>query len=431
MEKNYEDQPDNSFFDDNKKTSFISFYCNKHFSYVILCWIIEILYRILSKYFSDYFSITKDIIINYYSIIILSSIADLLSVFIYLYVKYRSKSNRDEKIKKDEKKFNKLNRKSFRIKLIIICGLEYLGHSFHWIVHAIMYAIPGYNYSNISHMLPKDILCVFDVFMRFIFSRCILENVVYRHAKLSIIMVGIGFSLLLITDFMLIVERERNILHSLIFSIILLLRSIAYPYRDTLTKQIFKENQSLLPEKLQLLMGIIKFIIIILITPILYFSFGMELVWDCHPIVILTLSFYTILTLFKNYFILKIIYYFSSESVAFVSISECFALSTFGIIQIISSGNNKHILLLIPEILGIFIILFAALIYEEFIIINRCEFNKNVRKYIAHRANREIENNDVFNKEDIKIIGDKERIIQLDEKEDFGIGSIIVNDENY
>ena len=116
---------------------------------------------------------------------------------------------------------------------------------------------------------------------------------------------------------------------------------------------------------------------------------------------------------------------------AFVSISECFALSVFGIIQIISSGNNKHILLLIPEILGIFIILFAALIYEEFIIINRCEFNKNVRKYIAHRANREIENNDVFNKEDIKIIGDKERIIQLDEKEDFGIGSIIVNDENY
>ena len=101
MEKNYEDQPDNSFFDDNKKTSFISFYCNKHFSYVILCWIIEILYRILSKCFSDYFSITKDIIINYYSIIILSSIADLLSVFIYLYVKYRSKSNRDEKMKKN------------------------------------------------------------------------------------------------------------------------------------------------------------------------------------------------------------------------------------------------------------------------------------------------------------------------------------------
>jgi predicted cation transporter len=131
MEKNYEDQPDNSFFDDNKKTSFISFYCNKHFSYVILCWIIEILYRILFKCFSDYFSITKDIIINYYSIIILSSIADLLSVFIYLYVKFRSKSNRDEKIKKDEKKLNKLNRKSFRIKLIIICGLEYLGHSFH------------------------------------------------------------------------------------------------------------------------------------------------------------------------------------------------------------------------------------------------------------------------------------------------------------
>jgi len=66
-------------------------------------------------------------------------------------------------------------------------------------------------------------------------------------------------------------------------------------------------------------------------------------------------------------------------------------------------GYKKDTLFIIPEISGIFIILIGTLIYNEFIIINRCEFNKNVGKNIALRADIEIKNNDVYDPNDKKI----------------------------
>ena len=79
-----------------------------------------------------------------------------------------------------------------------------------------------------------------------------------------------------------------------------------------LTKQIFKEDSFIAPENVQFSIGIREFIIIIVITPILYFSFGIKVVFDFHPIILLTLTFYTISYLIKHFLILKIIYYFSS-----------------------------------------------------------------------------------------------------------------------
>ena len=87
--------------------------------------------------------------------------------------------------------------------------------------------------------------------MRFIFSVFIMKNIIYKHGKLSIFMILLGFAFLLITDFILIKFRNRNIFHSLLFSGILLFRGIAYPYGDMLTKQIFKEDSFTAPENVQ------------------------------------------------------------------------------------------------------------------------------------------------------------------------------------
>ena len=145
-----------------KSHLFLSFY-NKHFLYVILCWIVEIIYRVLFMCFTDYFSITKDIVINYYSLAILSNVGDLLSGFLILYVKHVSKGRRDDQTKKEEKKIKKTKESSTRKKLLIVSVLEYLGHSFHWIAYAIMNAIPNYDDFNVLHILSKDILCTVDV----------------------------------------------------------------------------------------------------------------------------------------------------------------------------------------------------------------------------------------------------------------------------
>ena len=69
-------------------------------------------------------------------------------------------------------------------------------------------------------------------------------------------MILLGFAFLLITDFILIKFRNRNIFHSLLFSGILLFRGIAYPYGDMLTKQIFKEDSFIAPENVQFSIGI-------------------------------------------------------------------------------------------------------------------------------------------------------------------------------
>ena len=121
MEANNENESKTILIDEKeKKKSFISLDYNKHFLYVILCWIVEIIYRVLFMCFTDYFSITKDIVINYYSLVILSNVGDLLSGFLILYVKHVSKGRRDDQTKKRRKE-NKKSQKKFNKKKIINC----------------------------------------------------------------------------------------------------------------------------------------------------------------------------------------------------------------------------------------------------------------------------------------------------------------------
>ena len=76
---------------------------------------------------------------------------------------------------------------------------------------------------------------------------------------------------------------------------------------------------------------------------------------------------------------------------SFLIISESLGGSIFEIIDIIRDGelSKSDIIFIIPEIIGIFIILFAALIYDEVIIINILNLNQNVKIGIIGRAENE------------------------------------------
>ena len=133
----------------------------------------------------------------------------------------------------------------------------------------------------------------------------------------------------------------------------------------------------MLPEKFQFLRGLIEMVLIIVITPILYFSFGLSSDFNFKTETIILMIFYTLTGFVKAYFLLKIIYHFSSQSVSFLIISESFGGSITEIIHIINAKEKKIVdfILLALEIIGIFIILLASLIYDEVIIINKwkCE----------------------------------------------------------
>ena len=90
----------------------------------------------------------------------------------------------------------------------------------------------------------------------------------------------------------------------------------------------------------------------------------------------------------KAYFLLKIIYHFSSQSVSFLVISESVTGSINEIIDFIKDPDKEatDIILLILELIGILIIAFATLLYDEVIIINKWKLNENVKSGIISRA---------------------------------------------
>ena len=236
-------------------------------------------------------------------------------------------------------------------------------------------------------------IITFDIFMRYIFSILILKIVVYKHVACSIIGIGIGFVILLITDFLLIVLTDNTIkIDKRLFYVgILLLRGVSFPYEDTLVKQIFSENH-ILPEKFQFIRGLGEMILIIVITPILFFSFGLENDFEFEIENIITGIIYILAGFIKAYFLLKIIYLFSSQSVFFLLMSESLGGSIAKIIEIFKDENKDadDFILITLEIFGIFIILFASLVYDEVIIINKWKLNENVKVWIIKRGELEL-----------------------------------------
>ena len=135
-------------------------------------------------------------------------------------------------------------------------------------------------------------------------------------------------------------------------------------------------------------------ILIILITPILFFSFDLENKFNFEPENIITAILYTLAEFVKAYFLLKIIYHFSSQSVPFLTLSESLGGTITEIIRIFKDENKDadDFILITLEILGIFIILFSSLVYDEVIIINKWKLNENVKIGIINRGELEMKN---------------------------------------
>ena len=374
--------------------SLLSFNWDKHFIYAIIYWILEICVRLVMYLkWEEYFKVSDSDIQNEYVYVILLTIADLLAGFLVLYIKLTFK--RPIKPRKsisgieyiyDNYKQNK--RKYIINKMIIICCLNYLSRSLYWI----SYAITGANNNEVSHQLQKDVVNTIDIFMRCIFSIFILHIVIHRHRIVSMGGIIVGFFILLPADFVLLSRDETKRLGMTVsYVAILALRGLSVPFEDTLIKKLYTENY-VLPEKFMLLRGIAVSLLIIIVTPILYFSFGLTWKISFHTENYIILVIYTLASFVKSYFLLKIIFHFSSQSVSFLVISESITGSIFQIIDFIKDKDKEPIeyLLVIMELIGILIIAFATLLYDEVVIINKCGLNENVRKGIISRGEKEV-----------------------------------------
>jgi len=376
--------------------SFLSFNWDKHFIYAIIYWILEIFVRLFMYIRWDYFKMSKSDVQNEYIYVMLLNIADLLSGFLVLYTfcAFRNtnktkifnigKTNRTGSVQLIYENKEDYRSKYFFLKLLLICVLDYLSRSLYWI----SYAITGATNENVSHQLQKDVVNTFDILMRYIFSILILKSVIHKHRVLSIVIIIFGFLLLLPADFLLINgEPEIDMGKTLSYVGILAFRAIFIPLSDTICKQLFADNY-ILPQNLMFSKALMEMIIIIILTPTLFFSFGLK--WEISFEVenIVTIIIYTLAASVKAYFLLKIIYHFSSQSVSFLVISESVTGSINEIIDFIKDPEKEatDIILLILELIGILIITFATLLYDEVIIIKKWNLDQNVKSGIISRA---------------------------------------------
>ena len=76
--------------------SCLTWNCDKSFIYVIVYWVLEIAVIILLDQLGEKFTMTNDMVIDEYISVILINIADLLAIFLILYSKCATKSNKIE-----------------------------------------------------------------------------------------------------------------------------------------------------------------------------------------------------------------------------------------------------------------------------------------------------------------------------------------------
>ena len=250
--------------------------------------------------------------------------------------------------------------------------------------------------------------------MRYIFSIFILKTKIYKHHKISIISINIGGLFITVADIIdYIIIDNNNIGTILYFIYILLIRVIAYPYEHTLITKLFQEN-FILPEKLQFIRGIIDSIIVIILSIILYFSLSVDLNLNLEFEYIITGISYIIAYFIREFLLLKVIYYMSAQSVSFLIISKSMGNSIYEIIDAIRKDKdteNDDIIFYVFEILGFLIILFATFVYEEIIIINKCNLDFYTNKRIIERS--EIEKEYSKNLDEISSVTQKECITEI------------------
>ena len=386
--------------------SFITFNYNENLKYAIIYWVLEIYYRCLKFFKEDLFILGANNIINEYYFLMLLNISDLLAGFLVLYTncsfRRRKKKlnenqnqNNNGEIEIFEGRRNTYHRTKYYIpRIILICCLDYLNRSAYFIFNEL-------NKEEQSDMVyskaEKDIIIHLDIIARYCFSKFILKTKMFKHQKVAIYIIISILFVILIADVILIIYFSPSGINALsyVYILIFVTRGILFPFEDTIIKIIFTDDY-IIPEALQFRRGLGELVIIAIITPIIYSLSNIGEIFKASLFKIIFISsFYCIISFVKAYLLLYIIYYLSSQSVSFLIISESITNSVCQIINYFISDNiektfNFHTFSVFVEIFFIIITLFATLIYDEIIIINKWGIDKNIKDNIISRGNLEV-----------------------------------------
>jgi hypothetical protein len=157
------------------------------------------------------------------------------------------------------------------------------------------------------------------------------------------------------------------------------IKFIIVPLEDTINK-ILLTNKFLLPQSLMFMRGLYNLIMLLIIIPTLYFSNELKLDFYFNEneigyiMQISLMIFFIVFTLLKSFYIMKVIYIFTPEHVAFLNV-------VFYMLRLlrcrITTGDKS--LIIISDSIFLIIIIFSTLLFNEMIVINICGLNDNTK----------------------------------------------------
>ena len=366
---------------------------------------------------------SKDIIETFHKYYI-SSLSDLLSIIPIIIIEVRSKSISYFKgLRKDSSKkyYTKANkkRKMRIIKLSILISILdflalYINVTYNIIITAANFVIKKVTISS-------DVF--FNVISKFALSTLILHLPIYRHHYLSLAINIILLIVFLIFDILKITEAKE-----IIFGLKRIISLVLYSLEEIYAK-ILLSYDSISPYTYLFYRGIYLNILSLLYSIIFIFvklpdekgvkSCIFTRLWKVYE-PRLNILLYIIL-LFVNYLfnqnVLLIIDKFSPIHYAVGTILEI-----FGSFIITTFDGKVEVGEFFYKFVIYFISILAALIYNEFIVLNFCGFQKYTHLFLLKKANKDLELT-IFNYNDNELIPEEE----CDES---GLYSIDENNEN-
>ena len=391
----------------------VSFY--KSYYYFIWVWIADLLSAVMKGVFElKYYEKGHINVIIELGYLFCLNIADLLAGFLVLYTYKTSQSEKtrsEEDLNRNKSHieliYNDLSIKKNKYYLILLTSIfEFVARSTDFFYLLIL----GYDKirdGEITWLISLDILS------RFFFSHFILNQIFYKHHILSIFLTLIGLCSMSITAFIAINSKE---LMNWPYFIFISIKFIIYALEDV-TNKILLINKFLLPQTLMFWRGIYNFFMILILFPIVYFiklnkyqiefdNKGINLIWQ-----ILLIVFIIPILFLKSFLIMKVIYIFTPQHVAFVNV--VFYMLRLLRCRIFSADN---VILISADVVFLLIIIFSTLLFNEMIIINSCGLSENTKVGFLIKEEKEIKDShssQFINTEDINKSRDS-----LDDKKD-------------
>ena len=361
-------------------------------SYILFKFFFVWLFDLSSSFIKTYFEYiyseinNSSVMIELINLVCLN-IGDLLAGFFVLYTHINSKSNKENsevrRTSSNQVKliYNDLSIKKNKYLLILLISIfELIGRS-----TDLFY----YIYIDSTRIRDGEIswLISIDILSRIIFSKMILNSRLYNHHILSIILTVIGLCSMSLSAFIAINSYELSRWPYFAF---IFVKFIIVPLEDVINK-ILLTDKFLLPQSLMFMRGLYNLAMLLIIIPTLYFANELKLDFFFNEkeigyiIQISLMIFFIAFILLKSFFIMKVIYIFTPQHVAFLNV-------VFYMLRLlrcrIMTGDKS--LIIISDSIFLTIIIFSTLLFNEMIVVKACGLYDNTKDGYLIKEKKEL-----------------------------------------